>query len=94
MSFKKMRSVNLSYNKQGEIYFILHNYADQSEEVRRKIDALCGVVGKYHYRALFRALTTDEPLNRIAREFYISSRWLYHLKGDFYNAWHSFKIVH
>ena len=94
MSFKKMRSVNLSYNKQGEIYFILHNYADQPEEVRRKIDVLCGVVGKYHYRALFRVLTTDEPLNRIAREFYISSRWLYHLKGDFYNAWHSFKIVH
>lgn len=94
MSFKKMRSVNLSYNKQGEIYFILHNYADQPEEVRRKIDALCGVIGKYHYRALFRVLTTDEPLNRIAREFYISSRWLYHLKGDFYNAWHSFKIVH
>lgn len=89
-----MRSVNLSYNKQGEIYFILHNYADQPEEVRRKIDALCGVVGKYHYRALFRVLTTDEPLNRIAREFYISSRWLYHLKGNFYNAWHSFKIVH
>lgn len=91
MSFKKMRSVNLSYNKQGEIYFILHNYADQPEEVRRKIDALCGVVGKYHYRALFRALTTDEPLNRIAREFYISVPQLYRLKSKFYNVWYTFK---
>ena len=91
MSFKKMRSVNLSYNKQGEIYFILHNYAEQPEEVRRKIDALCGVVGKYHYRALFRALTTDEPLNRIAREFYISALQLYRLKSKFYNVWYTFK---
>lgn len=91
MSFKKMRSVNLSYNKQGEIYFILHNYADQPEEVRRKIDALCGVVGKYHYRALFRALTTDEPLKRIASELYISARQLYRLKCEFYKNWHVFK---
>lgn len=91
MSFKKMRSVNLSYNKQGDIYFILHNYADQPEEVRQKIDALCGVVGKYHYRALFRALTTDEPLNRIAREFYISAPQLYRLKSKFYNVWYTFK---
>lgn len=94
MSFKKMRSVNLSYNKQGEIYFILHNYADQPEEVRRKIDALCGVIGKYHYNALFRVLTTDEPINRIAREHYISARKLYDLKSRFYNAWNAHKNVH
>nr|DAE00019.1 MAG TPA: hypothetical protein [Siphoviridae sp. ctiMP24] len=94
MPFKKMRSVNLSYNKQGEIYFILHNYADQPDEVRQKIDSLCGTVGKYNHRALFRVLTTDEPINRIAREHYISARQLYYLKSSFYNAWHTYKTVH
>lgn len=91
MPFKKMRSVNLTYNKQGVIYFALHTYADQSDDVRGKIDALCGIVGKYYYKALFRALTTDEPINRIAREHYISARHLYRLKRDFYNAWYTYK---
>lgn len=87
MYFKKMPSVNKSYNKQGLIYFTVHTYYDQPESVRAKIDSLCAKIGKYNYKALFRVLTTDEPLERIARENYVSSRLLRSLRRDFFNAW-------
>ena len=68
MAFKKMRSLNMSYNRQGKIYFICHNYADMPDTVRAKIDTLCAKVAPEEHRAaLMRALTTDEPLERIAR---------------------------
>lgn len=85
--FKKMASVKKTYNEQGNIYFTTHTYYSQPIEVRKKIDNLCNVVGKYHYKALFRVLTTDEPLNRIARECYISPRNLQRLRTEFYKAW-------
>lgn len=87
MSFKKMPSVHKTYNEQGAIYFAVHNYYKQSKDVQLKIDMLCVKVGKYNYKALFRLLTTDEPLNRIARECYVSPRHLSRLRNDFFNAW-------
>lgn len=87
MSFKKMPSVKKSYNEQGYIYFTTHTYYSQPNDVKAKIDNICGKVGKYHYKALFRAITTDEPLERIARENYISARNLRRLRTAFYDAW-------
>ncbi|MGN1121992.1 MAG: hypothetical protein ACI4RV_06465 [Eubacteriales bacterium] len=92
MSFKKMSSVNLSYKKQGLIHFICQNYADMPEEMQKKIDALCLFIGKTQYKdALKKAVTTEEPHSRIAREFYMSPRQLYRYKRQFYSEWFRFR---
>ena len=88
MSFKKSPSLNLSYKKQGYIYFACLNYAEQSAEVQHKIKTLCmSVGGKWYNEPLFKVLTTEEPINRIAREYYMSSRQLRRLKNKFYLSW-------
>ena len=92
MSFKKMKSVNLSYKKQGLIHFICQNYADMPEETQKKIDALCLYIGKTQYKdALKKAVTTEEPNSYIAREFYMSARQLYRYKRSFYSEWYRFQ---
>ena len=90
MPFKKMKSVPLSYNKQGYIYFTCHHYAECDQATRAKIDTLCERVGREYRSALFRVLTTDEPLNRIAHEHYVSPAVLYRKKARFFSEWYRF----
>lgn len=40
MGFKKIRGLNIPYNRQGLIYFTLRNYRQLDWHVRRHIDAL------------------------------------------------------
>ncbi len=90
MSFKKFRSVPLPYNKQALIRYTCLDYACQPSEIQRKIDALCVHIAKFNSRALFVVMTTEKPLNRIAREFYISRSQLFRYRKRFYSEWYTF----
>lgn len=88
LRFKKLRGVNLPYNKQGLIYFTCVNVKEMPENVRRKILNLCIEVTGEHYQALYAMLTDDtKNVHGIALEYYISETQLYHYRKKFYEAW-------
>ena len=86
--FKKKKSINLSYNKQGIIYFTCQNYKELQQEVQEKIVNLCFYVAGEDYAALFELLTNEyKGLNCIAREHYISHVRLSNYRKRFYELW-------
>ena len=86
-NFKKIRSVDLPYNKQGEIYFTCLNYKGQSKQVRDKIDRLCQEIGGAYAPALFMLLTTEMRCMEIAQRYYIDESILYRMRRTFYMNW-------
>ena len=87
MAFKKMRGCNLTYEKQGYIYFVCKNYKDQPEEVKEKIRSLCDEVGGEYSAALFMVLTSPHGARYVAMQNYISERHLYNLRTKFFEKW-------
>ncbi len=87
-TFKKMRGIKLSYEKQGLIYFTCMNCKEMSEEIQKKIINLCIEVSGEHYRALYSMLTDNtRSVRSVAMEFYISETQLYHYRKRFYEEW-------
>ena len=43
--FKRLRSVNKSYDEQGAIFFACRNFARQPKKTQDKIRRLCGAAG-------------------------------------------------
>jgi hypothetical protein len=86
--FKKMRSIGLSYKKQGLIYFTCKNYADQPAEIQQKIDQLClQVGGDEYYQALRRYLIFDCSLQEMAVKYNCDATTLWRKKMKFYEGW-------
>lgn len=86
--FKKKKSINLSYIKQGLIYFTCMDYKNQPFEVKQKINNLCLEVAGEHHRALFAMLTDDtKNIHGIALAHYISETQLYYYRKKFYESW-------
>lgn len=86
--FKKRRGINVSYNKQGLIYFICMNIEDMPEDVQKKIRDLCTLVGREHSDALYALLTDDSKnIHGVAMDFYISETQLYQMRKNFYERW-------
>ena len=84
---KKIRSLNMPYKKQQEIYKTCQEYLKQPPKVREKIERLCSLAAnddanKRH--ALFRVVTSEVPIWRIANEHYMSKTVLYELRRRFY----------
>lgn len=88
-TFKKMRGIKLSYEKQGLIYFICINHRDMPEKIQKQILNLCIAVGGEHYQALYTALTDkSKSIRSVAMEFYISENLLYYYRKKFYERWY------
>lgn len=85
--FKKMKSLNMSYNKQGLIYFTCANFDSQPPEVQDKILNLCMKIGKEYYQALFDMMTTGKGVLEISNKYYISESTVFRLKRKFYIEW-------
>lgn len=84
---KKIRSLKMSYEKQQKIYITCRNYYKQPPKVRERIARLCSAVAKgdeNNRNALFKVLTTETPIWRIAEEHYMSKTLLYELRRRFY----------
>lgn len=87
--FKKMKGINVPYNKQGDIYFTCVNFDSKPKKVQNKICYLCNKVAKEHSNALFAMLTEVDRKNvhAISMQHYISERQLYYYRKKFYESW-------
>ncbi len=87
-TFKKMRGIKLSYEKQGIIYFTCQNVREQPTEIKNKIKKLCEKVAGADSKALYLLLTSNkDTVQSIALKFFIAERKLYQLRKVFYEAW-------
>lgn len=85
--FKRLRSVNKSYDEQGAIFFACRNFATQSKKTQDKIRRLCAAAGPEYAQALLAYLTTDISWERTCMEYGLSQETLTRLRRRFYDAW-------
>lgn len=88
--FKKMKSLNLSYDKQGLIYFTCKNYKYLPVETQEKIENLCQEVGGIYKKALFDMMTNGKSATAVATEYFMSEATAFRLKRKFYKRWEHF----
>ena len=85
--FRELKSIPLSYKRQGYIFFLCQNYAYLENKIQTRINQLCLELTSEDYQALFKFLTTapnDVPAWRIAQDYFIPVNRLYKLRKDFY----------
>ena len=85
--FKKLRGVNLSYERQGFVRFCCLTYDDQPPEVQQRIWGLCMKCGKDYYQALFEFMTMKKSAVSVAAKHFITDMTLYRMRKRFYHAW-------
>ena len=88
MSFRKLRGVRLSEEKQGLIRYTCLNYASRPKWEQEKIRHLCDEHGGQHSRALFEVMTTQKSITGIARAYAVSDSVLYERRKAFYEGWY------
>ena len=87
-TFRKMRGIKLSYEKQGIIYFTLQNICEQPLEIRNKVKALCDKVAGADSKALYIFLTSNiDTAQSVSLKYYIAERKLYQFRKEFYMEW-------
>jgi len=75
--FRFKRAVNVSYNRQGYIYFLSRSYKRLRQRDRERIRKHCEkVAGKNaeNMEALFEFVTTDDTATAICLRHYIGSK--------------------
>ena len=70
--FRFKRSVPVSYDRQGYIYFASRLFRDLPEEQRREILDLCRECGGEHSAALLEFVTTDATATEICIKHNVS----------------------
>ena len=70
--FRFKRSVPVSYERQGYIYFKSRCYHELPEKEQHMILNLCLKAGGEYHRALFDFLTTDEGANAVCMNHHLS----------------------
>ena len=86
-TFKKMRSINLSYAAQGYIFFLCKTLQEQPEEIQRKVLNLCVEIGGADYAALYEVLTSGKSVRAVSIKSFVPERRLYSLRKNFYESW-------
>lgn len=82
--FRFKESIKVSYKRQGYIYFTSLNYSSLNKEKQQKIISLCRECGGEHSKALFKAVTTETPLDLICDTHYISKATIYRIMREYY----------
>lgn len=82
--FRYKKSVPVSYERQGYIYFKSRCYQELPAKDRHKIFKLCQEAGGEYYQALLEFVTTDENATRICLRHNLSSATLYRAVGQYY----------
>ena len=90
--FKKLKSVKLSYERQGFVRFACLTYDDHSDEMKGKILNLCILCFEEKYQALFELMTTSNSAISIAERHFTSESTLYRARKNFYLAWYDDKF--
>ena len=82
--FKFKPGINVSYERQGYIYFKSLSYATLPKSEKEAIDELCQRVSGEYKDALFKFVTTDISATKICMENYLSKATLYRLVKRYY----------
>lgn len=86
--FKKKRSINLSYSRQGFIFFLCLTYRLQPFDIQKRIENLCMEVAGEDFQALFALLTCDyKTAERLAADFFIPVRKLSDYRKRFFEEY-------
>lgn len=82
--FRHRKSLSLSYNRQGYIYFISHNYSELTGEQQAAIRQLCREISETHHKALLEFMTTEATVEAVCRRHYIAPTTLCRLVLRYY----------
>lgn len=74
--FRYKRSVPLSYERQGYIYFKSRCYQELPEEEQHRIVNLCMEAGGEYYQALFEYVTKGESATSVCMRHHLSQSTL------------------
>ena len=70
--FRFKKSVPVSYERQGYVYFASLLYREMPEQAQQEILNLCLECGGEYYQALFEFVTTDAGATSVCMKHYIS----------------------
>lgn len=94
MGFKKIRGINVSYAKQGQIYFALVNYDSMPAKARAGVDRLIQQAayagrtqGEAYERALRAWLIEGKGYNQVIQEYCVNERALLEKRKWIYEHW-------
>ena len=82
--FRYKRSLPVSYERQGYIYFASLLYAEMPERAQRTILDLCRRCGGEYSRALFEFVTTDAGATAVCARHYLSPSTLERIVRRYY----------
>lgn len=85
--FRYKKSVPVSYERQGYIYFVSRCYRDLPPGEQRRILNLCLEAGGEYYQALFDFVTTDAGAAAICLRHHISRSTLERVVRSYYTNW-------
>ncbi len=84
--FRTKKSVPISYERQGYIYFKSRCYRELPDAEQRRLLNLCIASGGEHYRALFDFVTTDEGATSVCLRHNLSRSTLERAVRKYYTA--------
>lgn len=85
--FRYKRSINLSYERQGYIYFASLLYYELPAPARKKILDLCTAIGGREYsKPLLEFVTTNASATRICLKHHLSEASLYRYVKRYYES--------
>ena len=70
--FRYKKSIPVSYERQGYVYFSSLLYRELPERAQEKILNLCIAAGKENYQALFEFVTTDVGAQAVCLRHHLS----------------------
>ena len=70
--FRYKKSIPLSYERQGYIYFSSRLYEEMPERAQRTIEELCHRCGGEYHRALLEFVTTDAGATGVCLRHHLS----------------------
>ena len=82
--FRYKKSVPVSYDRQGYIYFLSRLYDQMPEDKQEKIQQLCHEAGGEHSQALFVFVTTDISATAICARYFLSRSTLERVVRKYY----------
>lgn len=79
------KSIPLSYERQGYIFFVSKLYKELPPAAQKKIVNLCLECGKENYQALFEFVTTDAGATALCLKHHIASETtIYRMVREYY----------
>ena len=87
--FRHKKSVAVSRDMQGYIFFKSRLYKELPERDRREIDDLCLKCGGEYYQALFQFVTTDDGADIVCMRHHLSRSTLKRIVRKYYERFNT-----